>query len=83
MFSGSKPLDLCNGGMVWSCCVPRGRAGGLDEAEFSSEAGEGFGVVSDPRKIFKIILYHAKKSILFCRQYKKKIFFLCFYAGHK
>uniref|UniRef100_A0A0K2TLA2 Peptidase S1 domain-containing protein n=1 Tax=Lepeophtheirus salmonis TaxID=72036 RepID=A0A0K2TLA2_LEPSM len=22
-FSGSEPMDLCNGGMVWSCCVPR------------------------------------------------------------
>ena len=23
MFGGKKALDLCNGGMVWSCCVPR------------------------------------------------------------
>ena len=23
VFSGAKALDLCNGGMVWSCCVPK------------------------------------------------------------
>ena len=23
VFGGKKALDLCNGGMVWSCCVPR------------------------------------------------------------
>jgi len=23
VFAGSKALDLCNGGMIWSCCVPR------------------------------------------------------------
>ena len=22
VFAGNQPLDLCNGGMVWSCCVP-------------------------------------------------------------
>ena len=22
VFSGAKAMDLCNGGMVWSCCVP-------------------------------------------------------------
>ena len=25
VFSGAKALDLCNGGMIWSCCVPRDR----------------------------------------------------------
>lgn len=44
VFSGSKPLDLCNGGMVWSCCVPRGRAG--DDYDEDS-----FGVVNDPREL--------------------------------
>ena len=75
VFSGSKPLDLCNGGMVWSCCVPRGRAGGLDEDEFSSEAGGGFGVVSDPRKIFKMFIYHAKKVSYFVLNTYIKSFF--------
>ena len=23
VFSGAKALDLCNGGMIWSCCVPK------------------------------------------------------------
>jgi len=23
MFEGKKAMDLCNGGMIWSCCVPR------------------------------------------------------------
>ena len=46
VFSGSKPLDLCNGGMVWSCCVPRGR-----ESTFDDHHEESFGVVNDPRKI--------------------------------
>eukprot|EP00094_Tigriopus_californicus_P003924 TCALIF_03778-PA protein Name:"Similar to Sb Serine proteinase stubble (Drosophila melanogaster)" AED:0.60 eAED:0.60 QI:0/0.57/0.37/0.75/0.57/0.75/8/0/595 len=23
VFGGNKALDLCNGGMIWSCCVPR------------------------------------------------------------
>jgi hypothetical protein len=22
VLSNSKPLDLCSGGMIWSCCVP-------------------------------------------------------------
>ena len=25
VFNGDKALDLCNGGMIWSCCVPRDR----------------------------------------------------------
>ena len=25
VFSGAKALDLCNGGMIWSCCVPKDR----------------------------------------------------------
>ena len=25
VFSGAKAMDLCNGGMIWSCCVPRDR----------------------------------------------------------
>ena len=28
VFSGNNPLDLCNGGMVWSCCVPGSGSGG-------------------------------------------------------
>ena len=53
MFSGSKPLDLCNGGMVWSCCVPRGRTdlNGLEDYEDHDT----YGVVNDPRKIFIIV----------------------------
>lgn len=23
MLGGGKPLDLCSGGMIWSCCVDR------------------------------------------------------------
>lgn len=23
LFQGAKAMDLCNGGMIWSCCVPR------------------------------------------------------------
>ena len=43
--------------MVWSCCVPRGRAGGLEEEEeFPSE---NYGVVNDPRKI----LFNTNKSM--------------------
>ena len=48
MFAGSKPLDLCNGGMVWSCCVPRARTGGHEE-DFSDPGAE-YGIVNDPRK---------------------------------
>merc|ERR1719266_2319157 len=45
VFSGSKPLDLCNGGMVWSCCVPRGRvaAAGLSGLR---DSGAGLGVAA-------------------------------------
>ena len=25
VFAGAKAMDLCNGGMIWSCCVPRDR----------------------------------------------------------
>ena len=50
MFAGSKPLDLCNGGMVWSCCVPRARTGGHEE-DFSDPGAE-YGIVNDPRKFF-------------------------------
>merc|ERR1712223_1664161 len=46
VFAGSKPLDLCNGGMVWSCCVPRARTGGLEE-DFSDPGAE-YGIVNDP-----------------------------------
>jgi len=47
VFAGSKPLDLCNGGMVWSCCVPRARTGGLEE-DFSDPGAE-YGIVNDPQ----------------------------------
>ena len=53
VFSGSKPLDLCNGGMVWSCCVPRGRESTFDDHH------ESFGVVNDPRKIHIFLLLYA------------------------
>ena len=57
MFAGSKPLDLCNGGMVWSCCVPRARTNGLEE-DFSDPGSE-YGIVNDPRKFFfGIRFYH-------------------------
>ena len=36
VFSGSKALDLCNGGMVWSCCVPRSRVAPEDEERFGA-----------------------------------------------
>ncbi len=31
VFAGEKPLDLCDGGMVWSCCVPKARVNDLDD----------------------------------------------------
>ncbi|KAF2361969.1 hypothetical protein FHG87_007267 [Trinorchestia longiramus] len=30
VFQGARPLDLCNGGMIWSCCVPRDRVDAVD-----------------------------------------------------
>ncbi|XP_068217475.1 serine proteinase stubble-like isoform X2 [Palaemon carinicauda] len=30
VFQGSKPMDLCSGGMIWSCCVPRDRVDHVD-----------------------------------------------------
>ena len=32
VFGGKKALDLCNGGMVWSCCVPRAMVRDEDNA---------------------------------------------------
>jgi len=34
VFAGAKALDLCNGGMIWSCCVPRDRV--VDQAQLDS-----------------------------------------------
>nr|XP_053634339.1 uncharacterized protein LOC128689868 [Cherax quadricarinatus] len=31
VFQGSKPVDLCSGGMIWSCCVPRNKVDAVDE----------------------------------------------------
>ncbi|KAK4287848.1 hypothetical protein Pmani_039094 [Petrolisthes manimaculis] len=31
VFQGSKPFDLCSGGMIWSCCVPRDKVDAIDE----------------------------------------------------
>ncbi|GAB6023519.1 hypothetical protein CHUAL_008294 [Chamberlinius hualienensis] len=28
VFQGSRPLDLCSGGLLWSCCVPKTTSGG-------------------------------------------------------
>ena len=37
-FSGNKALDLCNGGMVWSCCIPKAKfQGGRDSNGGGSE----------------------------------------------
>lgn len=60
VFAGSKPLDLCNGGMVWSCCVPRGDRGGLDDYEDEVD----YGVVSDPRKLKPIFFTAARMGLL-------------------
>jgi len=30
VFSGKKPMDLCNGGMIWSCCVDRDKVDFVD-----------------------------------------------------
>ena len=30
MFGGQKPMDLCNGGMIWSCCVDRDKVDFVD-----------------------------------------------------
>ncbi|XP_023345140.1 serine proteinase stubble isoform X2 [Eurytemora carolleeae] len=37
VFSGAKALDLCNGGMIWSCCVPRDKI--LEQAEINEKHG--------------------------------------------
>ncbi|XP_071530783.1 uncharacterized protein [Panulirus ornatus] len=31
VFQGSKPIDLCSGGMIWSCCVPRNKVDVVDQ----------------------------------------------------
>ncbi|XP_042239728.1 serine proteinase stubble-like isoform X4 [Homarus americanus] len=31
VFQGSKPMDLCSGGMIWTCCVPRNKIDSVDE----------------------------------------------------
>lgn len=30
VFAGKKPMDLCNGGMIWSCCVDRDKVDYVD-----------------------------------------------------
>ena len=30
VFGGKKPMDLCNGGMIWSCCVDRDKVDFVD-----------------------------------------------------
>ncbi|KAA0197748.1 hypothetical protein HAZT_HAZT003717 [Hyalella azteca] len=30
VFQGARPMDLCNGGMIWSCCVPRDRVDAIE-----------------------------------------------------
>ncbi|XP_063840770.1 serine proteinase stubble-like isoform X7 [Scylla paramamosain] len=32
VFQGSKPIDLCSGGMIWSCCVPRDKVDVVDHS---------------------------------------------------
>ncbi|ODM91976.1 hypothetical protein Ocin01_14705 [Orchesella cincta] len=39
VLQGSKPLDLCNGGMIWACCVPREKA---------SESSSSVGLLDNP-----------------------------------
>ncbi|XP_063593538.1 proclotting enzyme-like isoform X4 [Penaeus indicus] len=31
VFQGAKPVDLCSGGMIWSCCVPRDKVDHVDQ----------------------------------------------------
>jgi len=35
VFAGAKAMDLCNGGMIWSCCVPRERV--VDQSHLGSQ----------------------------------------------
>lgn len=68
VFSGSKPLDLCNGGMVWSCCVPRGRSNSDHIDDYTDH--DTYGVVNDPRKTIMQTywtLFYKKNTLFFKR----------------
>ncbi len=34
VFAGEKPMDLCEGGLVWSCCVPKARVSDEGDDDF-------------------------------------------------
>ena len=58
VFSGHKPMDLCNGGMIWSCCVHREKVDFIDP-ELGAVADAECGVVLAPGGQARIVGGHA------------------------
>jgi len=54
VLQGSKPMDLCNGGMIWSCCVPRERVNEISAA--------GAGLIDNPSK--KVLLTPIHEDVI-------------------
>eukprot|EP00095_Tigriopus_kingsejongensis_P003557 snap_masked-scaffold1080_size63862-processed-gene-0.7 protein:Tk03557 transcript:snap_masked-scaffold1080_size63862-processed-gene-0.7-mRNA-1 annotation:"hypothetical protein D910_02457" len=46
VFGGNKALDLCNGGMIWSCCVPRSEVDSASSSGSSSHSSH-YGSISN------------------------------------
>lgn len=46
VLGGGKPLDLCSGGMIWSCCVDR---------DIHQDSNPTLGAINNASKCFKYI----------------------------
>lgn len=42
VLAGGKPLDLCSGGMIWSCCVDR---------DFHQDSSSALGAIQNASKL--------------------------------
>lgn len=42
VLAGGRPLDLCSGGMIWSCCVDR---------DFHQDSGSALGAIQNASKL--------------------------------
>ena len=48
VLGGGKPVDLCSGGMIWSCCVDR---------DMHQESNPALGAVNNASKYFSLSFF--------------------------
>ncbi|EFN70903.1 hypothetical protein EAG_05650 [Camponotus floridanus] len=53
VFGGGRPVDLCSGGLIWSCCV--------DDDDIPEKIRPTVGLLQNASKLFLQIIFRAER----------------------